>query len=78
MPYPSPSRVATALTCQQTITRPPLPPPNMGISFETKNKIQKKDLVSLAEEMKNRKISPPCYEIAKMYSTKAAFFNNLG
>ncbi|KAK6618206.1 hypothetical protein RUM44_002657 [Polyplax serrata] len=31
---------------------------------------------SLAEEMKNRNISPPCYEIAKMYSTKAALFEN--
>lgn len=34
----------------------------------------KQDMASLAEIMKSRNISPPCYEIAKMYSTKAAFF----
>lgn len=34
----------------------------------------KQDMASLAEIMKSRNIAPPCYEIAKMYSTKAAFF----
>lgn len=42
--------------------------------FQPERPPSKQEMASIAERMRSQNISPPCYEIAKMYSTKAAFF----